>query len=253
MRRPEGKQAVNIIDICRADSFDFFRPAIDARLLTEQQMHHACSRYRLGKSRSGMPIFWMIDELGIVRDGRTGGTWVSQLLKAREPRLLSQWHARHCLFGLHLLAEAPLSLPGRNTTEAHTGAAGGASVCIVERESSAVILSELFPEQLWLATSYPINFSIASFEPLQGCEGALYPTTDSTGEQYLNWLETAREAAQAYRLDITVKDILELHATEEQKQQKIDLVDFLLTPHGNDVEYEGNGASKRPEWSVQTA
>ena len=35
-------------------------------------MAHAAERYRLGKSKKGKPIFWMIDERGIVRDGRIG-------------------------------------------------------------------------------------------------------------------------------------------------------------------------------------
>ena len=58
-----------MVKACRADEFDFFQPLIDAGDLSGSQMHHAAHGYYLGKSRSGIPIFWMIDELGYVLDG----------------------------------------------------------------------------------------------------------------------------------------------------------------------------------------
>ena len=70
---------------------DFCQDAVAKGWLTEEQIHHAADSYHLGKSRSGKCI------------GRLGNSWVSQLLKAREPKILREYHARHCLFGLHLL------------------------------------------------------------------------------------------------------------------------------------------------------
>lgn len=82
---------------------DLCQEVIAKGWLSEAQMRHAAERYRLGRSRSGKCIYWMIDEMMQVRDGHLGDAWVSQLLKAREPELLRWFLPRHCLFGLHLL------------------------------------------------------------------------------------------------------------------------------------------------------
>ena len=101
-------------------------------------------------------------------------------------------------------------------------------VCVVEKERSAVILSELFPDNIWLATVYPMNFSVFSFQPLCGHSVTLFPPTDETMDSYLYWMEVADQARRQYRLHISVSNVLELHATPEQKRRKIDLVDFLF-------------------------
>ena len=110
-----GKPVVQV----SADS-DFCREVVARGWLTEEQMAHAAERYRLGRSRSGRCIFWMIDEIGRVYDGfetyplplpewrgvySSEGRrieWVSAMLKAREPELLREWHTEHCLLGAHL-------------------------------------------------------------------------------------------------------------------------------------------------------
>lgn len=198
-----------------ATDADFCLETVDSGMLTSQQMAHAAGRYLLGKSKSGRCIFWMIDEWGIVRDGRIGDSWVSLMLKAREPQLLSNWYARHCLFGLHLL-----------------NSESKGAVCIVESERSAVILSELYPDNIWLATMYPTNFTISLLEPLCGRRVMLYPHTDETMSNYLCWLEIADMAQRNMHLDICCSSVLEDHATPEQKERKIDLVEFLYDkPH----------------------
>lgn len=210
---------LSLVEQCRADDSDFCRETVTGGWLDEEQMAHAAGLYRLGKSRSGRCIFWMIDESGRLRDGHIGDDWVSALLKARSPELLQQWNARHCLFGLHLISSAE----------------GHQNVAIVESERSAVILSELFPGQVWLSTVYPANFTLDLLEPLRDHVVTLFPNTDPTMDCYLCWHEIADMARSTYHLDITVSDILEQHATQDQKARKIDLVDFLFE------------ASKRPE------
>ena len=94
-----------MVEACRADNFDFFAPFIAAGDLTVKQMQHACQRYYLGKTRSGQPIFWMMDDMLTPLDAHIGtSAWLSTFLKAREP-LIASWQVTHCLFGLHLLAE----------------------------------------------------------------------------------------------------------------------------------------------------
>ena len=101
-------------------------------------------------------------------------------------------------------------------------------VCVVESERSAVILSEVYPENIWLATVYPANLNERQLMALQGHRVVLFPRTDPEGDTYLAWLEMADQARRKYHLDISVSSILEENATEEQKENKIDLIGFLL-------------------------
>ena len=228
--------------------------------LSEEQIRHAAARYRLGKSKSGKTIYWMIDEMNRVRDGHLGDTWVSSLLKARESQFLQWWHPRHCLFGLHLLCpaesaeKADLEAPANRGTAIMQGDKNLSAVSaisstkdrsvalqsarpqkiisVVESEASAVILSELFPESIWMAYAYPANMTVDLLEPLQGCTVTIYPQTDPDMEIYLSFFDFADTVRRIYpSIDITIERILEDNATEEQKQRNIDLVDFLFESH----------------------
>lgn len=249
-----------------ATDSDFCRETVDSGVLTAEQMAHAAARYRLGKSKSGRCIFWMIDEAGKVRDGRIGNEWVSAMMKAREPVLLRECRTVHCLYGLHLIhtdnnghteitenTERVITNtdhtdltenitrgarvnkgPAESTENTERGVTNtnntnniSKSVCIVDDERTAVILSELFPECLWMATMYPLNLNIRQLEPLRGRHVVLYPHTDSTMSHYVCWLEIAESARQHLHMDVTCNRLLEDYATEEQKKRKIDLVGFL--------------------------
>jgi hypothetical protein len=204
-----------MVEACRADDFDFFYPWMEAGKLTVAQMHHAAMRYHLGKTKSGYPMFWMIDDMLTPYDAHiANGVWLSTLLKAREPEVLEFWRVQHCLFGLHLLA-TDIS---RHTT----------TVAIVEKEQSAVILSELFPECLWMAYASAMHLDIRHFAPLQGRTVILYPPTDPMLSTFPFFEELAVSIRRHYNIPITVSPILEDYATEEQKQRKIDLIDFLF-------------------------
>ena len=202
--------SMSMVEICRADDFDFFASSIAAGDLTVGQMRHACQRYYLGKTKSGQPVFWMIDDMLTPLDAHIGtSTWMSTLLKAREP-LIASWRVTHCLFGLH-----------------HLGVAGG-GVCVVESEASAVILSELLPEYVWMAYATTAHLSPELFAPLQGHKVILFPRTDPTLSTYLFFKDLAALVRQRYNLDITVDSTLENRATPSQKDRCIDLVDFLF-------------------------
>ena len=201
---------MRMVERCRCDEQAVFSPYIKSGLLTKEQMLRACKRYMLGRSRKGLPIFWMVDEMGTVHDGHIGNQWVSEMLRRRYPELSEYWQTTHCLFGLHLT-------PGMEKP-----------VAIVEKEYSAVLLSELYPECHWLATVYPVNFTIDQLEPLRGNTVTLFPCTDSTKTSYLLWRDIADQARDTYHMDISCSDFLELHATADQKERKIDLVDYLF-------------------------
>ena len=224
-----------MVEACRADDFDFFAPFIAAGDLTVRQMRHACQRYYLGKTKSGQPVFWMIDNMLTPLDAHIGSTvWMSTLLKAREP-LIASWQVTHCLFGLHLLCHTEitetteiLSVPKALSEISEISVCHKKTVCVVESEKSAVILSELLPEYVWMAYATTAHLSPELFAPLQGHKVILFPRTDPTLSTYLFFKDLAALVRQRYGLDITVDSTLEKRASPSQKDRCIDLVDFLF-------------------------
>ena len=203
-----------MIDACRADDFDFFQPFIDNGRLTMEQMLHAAERYLLGKTKSGQPVFWMIDDILTPLDAHIGtDLWMSSLLKTREP-MLKYWRVSHCLFGLHLL------MSDVNNHEL--------PIAIVESEASAVVLSELYPECIWMAYATTLHLTTDLFAPLEGCTVTVYPRTDPTLSTFLFFLDLADVVKRQYDIDLTIDSILEDHATNDQKERCIDILDFIL-------------------------
>ena len=234
----EVKKQVNLmlpsmpmVEACRTKKLDSFQPFIAAGKLSVEDMRQACDRYYLGKTKTGAPIFWMIDDLHRPLDAHIDTTWISTLLKHREP-LIKSWHVEHCLFGLHLLAN-----PGawRNCDIAKpkaSNATGGpglsaSPIAIVESESSAIVLSALFPESIWLAYATTSHLVPDLFAPLEGHIVTIYPNTDPTLSTYLFFQDLVTLTQQQYDLDITIDTTLEDHATADQKERCIDLLDYL--------------------------
>ena len=202
-----------MVNACRANDYECFTPFIDAGKLTIEQMHHAAQRYYLGKTISGQPIYWMIDDMLTPLDAHIGNGWISTLLKHREP-LLECWTVRHCLFGLHLI-NAPEASPSY-------------PIAIVESEASAIVLSELFPERIWLAYATLGHVLPELLAPLEGRTVTIYPSTDPSMNTYMFFRDYANTVKSLYNLDLTIDETLEDHASDDQKERCIDLLDFLL-------------------------
>ena len=139
------------------------------------------------------------------------------MLKAREPALLKDCQTRHCLLGLHQLKN-----------EKNKELKNKTSVAVVESERSAVVLSELLPQNIWMASVYLMNLNVGTLQPLCGHRVVLFPPTDETGETFLAWLEVADQARRVLHLDISVSAVLEERATEEEKRRRIDILEFML-------------------------
>lgn len=210
----------------------FCRAVVGCGYLTQEQMERAVQRYRLGRSRDDGVIFWQIDQCGRIFDGKImyyrpdchrdhqrHPNWVSYLLKRHYGCLDLDIPTAHCLFG-------PAPLGGL-----------GLVACVVEAEKTAVILSEWFPEYLWLASGGLFELTAVKLFPLRGWRIILFPDTDPDVKAYSLWFEVARKARRDFGLNVSVSALLERQATAEQKRRKIDLVDFLF------------GAAKRGVWS----
>ena len=214
-------------------SSEFCRAVVSNGYLTEKQMQRAMERYRLGASRDGGVIFWQIDECDLLRDGKImhyrpdchrdhdrKPTWATYLLR-KNGRLPKDWNTDHCLFGLHLLSEE-LIVKSEKLATART-------ITVVEAEKTAVIMSEVKPEYIWLATGGKTELNVAKLRPLKGHRVILFPDTDEDGQTYRDWYDVAEAASDVFGHPVTVSTLLEQHATPLQKAAKIDLVDLLFS------------------------
>ena len=205
----------------------FCQSLLSCSYLDYEQLRHAAQQYQLGVSRDGGVVFWQIDELQRIRTGKImyyntdchriksrNPTWVHTLLKRQLP---TDYTLHRCLFGQHLL----------------NGKAPGATVCVVESEKTAVICSERIPDCLWLACGGLQMFSPEMLAPLVDYKVVIFPDTDLTGDTYRRWADIALQASKLYkfRYPLRVSRLLEDHASQDQKQRKIDLADFLFA-HG---------------------
>jgi len=204
----------------------FCKSVVSAGYLTEPQLRHASERYRLGCSKEGGVIFWEIDDQQRVhtgkimyyqpdchRDKQHNPTWVHSLMKDKLP---ANYELQHCLFGLHLLT----SDISHQTS----------SVALVESEKTAIILSEKFPDFIWLSCGGLQMFKPELLAPLVNHKVIIFPDTDETGEAYKQWLAVLQQAQRQYvfKYPLRISRLLENHASLEQKQQKIDLVDYIF-------------------------
>ena len=237
---------------CLSMDSQFCEAVVSCGYLTQEQMLHAACLYRLGASRQGGVIFWQIDQEGRVRDGKVmyylpdchrnkahKPTWVSYLLRRRDPFPNAAHETSHCFFGLHLISEKRATLgtdPSVQQSEKRKVKSEKCNphcctVAVVEAEKTAVILSELYPQYIWLASGGLGEVQPDKFRALRGCKVILFPDTDPDGIAYSRWSNAAEEVMRSVFWEgsppIRVSHILEDHATEEQKRRKIDLVDFI--------------------------
>ena len=105
-------------------------------------------------------------------------------------------------------------------------------MALVEAEKSAVILSEHYPQYIWLAAGGLSEVQPSKFWPLRHHKVVIFPDTDPDSTAYTRWYQAAQEVMSSpyWPRDnpIRVSPILERLATPDQKQRKIDLVDYLF-------------------------
>ena len=107
---------------------------------------------------------------------------------------------------------------------------GEKTICVVESEKTAIIMSEAKPKYIWLATGGKTELNVAKLRPLAGRKVILFPDTDETGETYREWYDVAEAATDVFGHPFTVSSILEQRATKAQKAAKIDIADLLFPP-----------------------
>ena len=206
----------------------FCRSAVSMGYLTQAQMNRAAQRYRLGMSRDGGVIFWQIGHFNEMYDGKImyyrsdchrdhdhHPTWVLSELHnfylRDNPELIFALQSTHCLFGTHLLDE-----PGRSP------------VAVVEAEKTAVIMSEIYTDFLWMAAGGMNELTPTKLFPLKGRKIILFPDTDEEGLAYANWYKICRESERFLEHPIYLSSLLEQKASPDQKRRKIDILDYYF-------------------------
>lgn len=174
-------------------------------------------QYFIGTSNrwDGATIFYQIDIQGSVRAGKVMLFNPMTGKRVKEPYNHLTWvHAEHrladyrlqqCFFGEHLLALEP-----------------DKPVAIVESEKTAVIASAYLPEFIWLATGSKGGLTIEKCQVLQGRKVVLYPDLNC----FDDWKAKAKELRNI--AVISVSALLEYRATTEEKEQGLDLADYLI-------------------------
>ncbi len=189
-------------------------------IFDKDTVNHLVNRYKVGTSKQfggGTTVFWQIDYQGNIRggklikyakDGHKGKnkksgrlliSWVHSVLKIKD------FNLKQCLFGEHLLKQYP-----------------DATVAIVESEKTAIIASKFMPEMVWLACGGVGGLNEEIVKPLRGRRVILFPDASKDGGMFDKW------KAKADEFGFECSSLLERFATEEEKEQGVDIADYLV-------------------------
>ncbi|WP_185155471.1 DUF6371 domain-containing protein [Rudanella paleaurantiibacter] len=220
-------------------------------------------RFKVGTSTyfKGACVFWLVDEQNRVRGGQIAlydqtGHKVKYTNKEGERRACitsvrhalarkykgetpPEWLAKipedaetwPVVFGLPQLHRAPIDAP----------------IAIVEGPKTAIICSYYLPEFIWLAVGGKSYLKPERLEALRGRKIRLFPdlnayhdTKNAQGRTVKGWLSIA-DQLQAAGFDVSVSDILEQLATDEEREKGLDMADYLLS--------ESNTITALSDWS----
>ena len=202
----------------------FLCSIFDRNTLESPTIERLMSDYYLGCTKDKSVIFWQLDGKRI-RTGKimqynpttgkriknaTGAIdWVHAKLK-RDKVLPDDFNLVQCLFEEHLLKRYPDKI-----------------VALVESEKSALIGAGVYPEYVWLATGGRSQLSTDKLRVLKNRTIIMFPDTDTDGKTYALWCEKAKEL-QAMGCTVTVSDLLERMASDEDKAAGLDIADYLI-------------------------
>lgn len=190
--------------------------------MTEEQIRSIGENYALGASKNNEVIFWQIDTKGKVRTAKimqynpeTGKrvkhqsgaiNWVHNKLKQTK-ELPEDFNLKQCFFGEHLLKIYPEK-----------------TVAIVESEKTACIASVAIPELNWLSSGSVQGISAEKCKVLKDKNVILFPDLKA----YDLWSDKAVEIQKQCKCHIKVSNLLEDLASDEEKENGLDIADYLI-------------------------
>ena len=170
------------------------------------------------RSEAGATIFWQIDTTGKVRSGKimlydpesgkrvkepfSHITWAHKVLK------IENYNLCQCLFGEHQFTRYPEK-----------------PVAVVESEKTAIIASVYLPRYNWVAVGALTNLKADTCQALKGKKVFLFPDLKC----FDRWEKRAEELRVSLPgTTFVVSDLLEKSATDQEKEQGLDIADFML-------------------------
>lgn len=199
---------------------NFFRFLRTGCHVSESDLERLQCRYLVGSTKDGSIIYWQLDFNGNARSGKimqydaaTGHRvkdshavgWVHSKL-IQKGLLTDDFVLSQCLFGEHLLHNDPIN----NV------------VAIVESEKSALLGSLVYPQYTWLATGGKCNLTPYKTSVLVNRTVILFPDVDA----YDEWKERSRHLFLPKR--VIVSDLLQRIASDDEREKKIDIGDWLV-------------------------
>ena len=218
-----------------------------------EQVAAALKRYRVGGTPDGATLWWQIDTQGRVHTGKamqynplTGHrvkeqgfpvNWAHRMRLYGEP---SDLVVPQCLFGLHLInvdinvndnchpedihreAQSTLSFSSSLALQAATLPL----VMLVESEKTALIMSLVCPDKVWLATGGKANFKESMLAPLIGLEVAVYPDADALHDWYTRAVEMNRTLGTHLHIPTWYYNLMD---HDEARREGWDLADVVLS------------------------
>ena len=176
---------------------------------------HLINIYKIGTAsyyNGGTTIFWQIDMQGRVRTGKLIKYDPVTGKRIKKPFVATNWfhsitygkefNLCQCLFGEHLLAEYD-NMP----------------IAVVESEKTAIIAQAKMPDFLWMATGSLNEFKPDKLKVLKGRRVVAFPDLGA----YDYWIKKAA----MINFPIEVSNYLENNATAEQRNEGMDIADFL--------------------------
>lgn len=215
--KPTGTIPFKYVEQSASYNNDFIR--FLCNLFDIETIERLMNDYALGATKKRDVIFWQMDIKGKVRTGKVirynpdtgkrvkdagGINWVHSLMK-KQGQLKEDFNLVQCLFGEHLLK----MYPDKN-------------IGLVESEKSAVIASGVYSQFIWLAAGGKSQLSSEKLNVLKGRNVVLFPDVD--GFEY--WTEKAKELKSI--CNCSVSSILEKNASREDRENKIDIADWLI-------------------------
>ena len=186
-------------------------------ILPEDIVRKLIGLYHLGTARNNRTIFWQIDKDNKIRGGKiilynkhTGKrvkdlpgaySWVHKELQLQPFKLVQ------CFFGERLLNKYPHK-----------------PIAIFESEKTAIIATAFFPDFICLATGGKDGLNRDKCKALVGREVYLFPDINA----YESWSEKAKEFK--HLIKFTVSDFLEKNCTDLEREEGLDVADYLIRP-----------------------
>ena len=194
------------------------------RIFPQHSVMSAVQRYKIGLNSFNTGamgdalIFWQIDEKNHIVNAKRIHYRCDGHRDKKVPPIVMYPGNPQCLFGLHLLTDADPDQP----------------VAIVESEKSALIMSLVKPDYLWMACGSLNNFNENFLKPLQGRNIVAFPDVDINREKgttlsisYALWQKTAKQLSRD-GWHVIVDNTLEETVNTSQRMDKFDVADIAI-------------------------